>query len=110
MNPGTYIVGTVKGYSEQPWENKQSGKSGMNRRLGIATNTYEDEWGEKHQDIQNIDVQQDSVAHIAAQAEKLKGKKVMIAVVWRAKTGGRNGAWLSCFLPKDADLIALKQD
>lgn len=107
---GQYVIGQVLGYKEEPWKNESSGRSGMNRQLAVVTNEYVDQWQEKKKTVQIVDVPQDIATSVAVEAEKLKGKTVMVRVVFRANKGGRDGAWLSCFMPKDSVIQTLKQD
>lgn len=103
---GTYIIGKLKGYSETEWSSK--GKSGKNYRVGIVVRTYKDQFGEDQESVQLVDISAESATRIAVACESLKGKTVQIPVVFKARVGGRDGAWLSCFMPKDGEIKALK--
>ncbi|MEJ1339151.1 MAG: hypothetical protein RPT95_13600 [Candidatus Sedimenticola sp. (ex Thyasira tokunagai)] len=101
---GTYLFGIFKGYTESDWAS--GGKSGVNRRFGIQTGKFEGQWGDTQEQIQSVDVYDDTVAAaLANRAPELVGKSVRVRVVFKAKKGGKEGAWLSCFLPRDSDII-----
>lgn len=95
---GEYIIGTMLGYSETPWTNDPTK---FNRKIGIMTRQYEDQFGQVQSETVTVDVSYENAASIAQLAEKLKGKEVIVPCITMAKPGGKNGAWLSRFMPKD---------
>ncbi len=101
---GEYIAGTMLGYSETPWKNDANK---FNRTVGVMTGQYTDQYGQSHSNTISVDVQFDDAERIKAIAEKTKGSSVMIPVVHVAKAGGKNGAWLSRFIPKGAEIKVL---
>lgn len=107
MTDGTFVVGVLLGYDEEEWKSKTTGNTGVNRRLGIVTGERETGFGQTTQNVQIVDIMEEVAPLIKARAEELKGKRVMIRTVFRARKGGRDGAWLSAFMPKDADIIPI---
>lgn len=99
---GLFIFGECKGFVSEPWE--KNGRSGINNKIGIARH-YETKWGESTSEVIQIDVPRDSVEKFRNQAQMLKGQYVYIRVAALPKAGGRNGAFLTYFAPKDADLL-----
>lgn len=98
---GTLVIGTFKGYSERPWTNDPTK---FNRRIGISTGSYTDEFGQQHENTVVIDIQMDDAQRIQSMANDLVGKSVYVPVVFKAKVGGRSGAWESLFMPKGAQI------
>lgn len=113
MENGYYIQGILKGYIEKPWS---TNPERFNRQIGIATATYDDQWGQKQENIVNVDVAADNSEAVRKIVNALVGKTVVLQVVPRARKGGRDGAWLSVFMPstavirevKTADLASVK--
>lgn len=98
---GVYVMGTCVGYSETPWKNDDSR---MNRTIGISR-TFTDKWDQTVTDIVEVEVPADGAEKFKKQAAMLKGKAVMLRVIPMAKAGGRNGAFLKLFAPKESDLL-----
>jgi len=98
---GLYLFGRVMGFSERPWH---SDPSKLNYELGIGRD-YQNEWGDASTDVTRVTVPADRVPEIKALAEKFKGKYVSVRVIVNARKGGRDGAFLSFFLPKTSDLV-----
>lgn len=98
---GFYLAGTLEGFSMTPWTNNAEK---FNYRVGISR-SYEDKWGNRTKDVVEVDVSLEAVQVIQKQCDMLKGKEVMVRVVPAAKTGGRNGAWLSVYIPKGESII-----
>ncbi len=96
---GTYVVGHFLGYEEKAWANDATK---YNRRIGIKTSEYETSFGQVGSNVQLVDIQSQDVDYIKNSINDLDGKLVKVPVVFRARAGGRNGAFLSCFMPKDA--------
>jgi hypothetical protein len=101
MKAGTYVVGVVKGFSSQPWT-KDPTK--FNHRLGLVVGGYQDEWGVDHESIQTVDIQAADVERVKKFAADHLGRAVIVPAVYRARPGGRDGAWISCFMPKEAEI------
>lgn len=92
---GLYVVGVVQGFVSEPWRND---KTKFNHRLVIRRD-YQDRYGNPAQDYENIDVMNDDVQRIQAFAAENKDKRVMCPVNKQARQGGKNGAWMSTYLP-----------
>ena len=101
ISSGVYIVGDLLGYEEVPWSNNPEK---FNRRIGLKTGEYEAGFGRSESNIQTVDIQQADVNYILGIVDKLKDKKVIVPVVYRARAGGKNGAFLGCFMPKDSKI------
>jgi hypothetical protein len=104
---GIFIIGVLKGYSESEWSNPQSGKSGINRRLGVITSDFTDQWGEVKENVETIEVPQDMAFSVRQQAEKLKGRPVQVSIAIYAHTGGKNGAWAKYVMRRNSEIIGL---
>lgn len=102
---GIYVVGKLQGYSEQDWA--KGGKSGKNYRVGVVTHSYTDQFGGERESIQVIDILPERAADVRLACESHKGKVVQVPAVFRARQGGRDGAFLSCFMPKEGELKPL---
>lgn len=99
---GAYLMGTCVGFAEEAWA--RNGKSGVNYRVGISR-TYQDKYGNPVTETIDADVANDAVAKIRNQVAMLRGQPVMVRFVPIAKVGGRSGAFVTYFIPNDADLI-----
>ena len=107
MKNGVFVIGEFIGYEEKPWP---SDETKFNRRIGVKTGVYDSGFGQMQDEVESIDVFDESaIKFIKDNEEKFKGKQVMVPVVHRAKDG-RNGAWMSCFMPKGKlpDLVVSK--
>lgn len=102
MENGTYLVGICQGYAETPWRNDPTKH---NRQIGIAR-TYAGQFGEESV-IERVEVSMQDSVRFAGEAEKHKGKQVMLRVLVRAKVGGKNGAFLSLFAPSYSAILPL---
>lgn len=98
---GFSYTGIVEGYVTA-----QNGQY-LNRTLGLSM-ISKDQWGNEKRFTQNISIQEQDAVTIEQQAKALKGKICSITVVPRAKTGGKNGSWLSVFAPVGSQLQELK--
>jgi hypothetical protein len=97
MLEGQFIAGVMLGYQETPWP---TDSTKFNRRVGIKTGTYKDSFGQQHINTELIDVQYDDCEAVKAVCTLLAGKSVIVPVVAVARKGGKEGAWLSMFMPK----------
>lgn len=98
---GEFIIGTMLGYSETPWVNDPTK---FNRKVGIVTSEYLDQFGQSQTQTVTVDISFEEAAKVAQVAEKLKGKEVIVPCISLAKAGGKNGAWLSRFMPKGSEI------
>jgi len=98
---GLYLFGQVVGVSERPWS---SDAFKFNYEVGIGR-PYVNEWGEPDTDVTRVVVPADRWQEVKAAAEKFKGQMVSVRVIASARKGGRDGAFLSFFMPKQSDLI-----
>lgn len=98
---GFYLAGRLEGFSMTPWTNNPEK---FNYRVGISR-SYEDKWGNTTKDVVEVDVSMEAVQVIQKQCEMLKGKDVIVRVVPSARAGGRNGAWLSVYIPKGESIV-----
>lgn len=101
---GTYIIGEFVGYIEKPWP---TDATKLNRRIRLVTGRYLDDFGQEQLQTQEVDIQLEDVGTIKHLEADLKGKQVVIPAVFRARKGGRDGAFLSCFMPKGATISFL---
>ena len=104
MAKGEFVIGTLVGYSETPWS---SDSSRFNRRVRVCTGAYIDGFGQEHPNNVDIDVQFEAAQKIKQQCDNYQGKEVMVPFVPMARKGGRDGAWLARFMPKDSDILPL---
>jgi len=105
MATGVYVFGKMIGYSETPWNNDPNK---FNRKIRLQTGAYVDGFGEEIKDYTDVDISMDRAGELKAHAEHMKGKDVSVRVVFKAVKGGRNGAFLNCFMPKDAQIVEQK--
>lgn len=106
MARGTFIFGRLVGYSESAWAS--NGKQGVNRRLGVISRSYQDEFGQQVEETTSIDISQAMVPYVKEQVEKFSGKEISVQVVFQAQKGGKEGAFLKAFMPKES-LIQLQR-
>ncbi|MES9961692.1 MAG: DNA-binding protein [Sedimenticola sp.] len=103
---GFYLQGEMKGYIEKPWANDPTK---FNRQVGIVTRVYDDQWGQKQENVQSVDIPYELADQVKQIANDLIGKTVVLPVVPSARKGGRDGAWLSVFMPKDGTIREVKK-
>ena len=101
---GEYVVGVLQELKTEPWRNDPSK---VNHKL-IVTNPYNDSYGNPQTEVKTIDVSGESLSYLNDFIAKNKGQRVMIPIRTQAKVGGRNGAWLSRYMPKETEIITLK--
>jgi hypothetical protein len=106
MLEGQFICGKLLGYQETPWP---TDPTKLNRRIGVLTGTYKDSFGVEHVNSELIDIQYAESAIIQNQCASLVGKHVIVPVITVAKKGGKDGAWLSKFMPKGACITEQKK-
>lgn len=100
---GNYVIGICRDFRVEPWA-KDPTK--FNRVLIIAR-PYSDQYGNEQTDVTRIDINQEDVQSIQSQVAALREKPVVCPIVYSARTGGKNGAWLSARLPREAKLQLL---
>jgi len=98
---GFYVCGQVVGFAERPW---QSDPSKVNYEIGIGR-PYTNDFGQPDVDVTRVQVPADRAAELRAVVEKLRGKFVSVRVVVNARKGGRDGAFLSVYMPRTSDLV-----
>lgn len=106
MQPGIYIIGIIKGFKSTPWAKDPSK---YNHQLGLVTGTYTDEWDNVHENVVKIDIQAVDLERVRSQVQGKEGKTISVPVIGRARAGGKTGAWLSYFMPQNAEIIFLTQ-
>lgn len=99
---GVFMFGKLAGVVAEPWN--RNGKSGVNYQIGISR-TYQDKWGESKTETMQVNCAEDGFSKFQKQGDMLKGQDVYLRVVPMAKTGGKNGSWLSYFAPKESDIL-----
>ncbi len=102
---GVFVIGEFLGYKEVPWT---SDPRKFNRRIGICTGEGEDQFGQVAKFTTVVDIQQEDVGFIRSIEKDLIGKIVVVPVVYRARKGGKDGAFLSCFMPKKSEIALLQ--
>lgn len=103
---GHCVVGQLLGVKSKTRES--GGNTYVNHDLGVLVGSYQDDYGVTHQDVLNVSINKDDLARVSAMVEKHKEKQVIFPVLVNARVGGKNGAWLSTYLPKDAAFLPLK--
>ena len=103
---GEFVIGKLLGYSESPWANDPTK---FNRRVGIQTGSYQDQFGVQHPNVVSVDVQFDDVPAVASQCQNLNGSYVMVPVITSARKGGRDGAFLGRFMPKKSQIMPVTE-
>ncbi|MFT5298158.1 MAG: hypothetical protein ACI9YH_004205 [Colwellia sp.] len=102
---GFQAVGIMHGFQSDPWRNDPSK---FNHRILLA-NPFLDGNGFQQTEVMSIDIAHDDVHRVQQLANELKGKRVILPCRCDAKKGGKNGAWLSRFLPKGSNIMALQE-
>ena len=100
---GTYCVGIMNGFVSQPWTNDPNK---FNHRILLA-NPYLDNNGFQQTEVITIDVSADDVQRVQGLCNQLKDKQVIVLTRFDARKGGKNGAWLSRFMPRGANIQTL---
>ncbi len=103
---GVYIKGTFLGYTQTPWP---TAPDKFNYRIGIKSREYEGQFGQTESEVIAVDVLVDDRSFFASKQTELMNKEIIIPVVFRARKGGAQGAFLAQFLPKGARPIVLSQ-
>lgn len=103
LNNGFHAVGIFHEFKSSPWANDPTK---FNHRILLA-NPFQDANGFNQTDVVFIDVSNQDVERIRGLESNFKGKQVIIPCRFEAKKGGKNGAWLSKFLPKGAQIQPL---
>jgi len=101
MKAGTYVTGIIKGFKSTPWKNDPTK---FNHKLGLVVGSYQDEWGTDHEQLQAVDIQAADVERVRKLAADHQGTLAIVPAVFRARPGGRDGAWLSVFMPQQAEI------
>lgn len=99
-NLGTYLVGRVVGIKERTYTDKTN-QLRTAYSLGLAVGGYEDQWGQVSEQVQGVDLSTDVVGAVQKMLPDIRDKVVQVKVVFRARKGGRDGAFLTCFMPQD---------
>jgi hypothetical protein len=105
MKLGTYIIGVYKGYQSKPWSNGTN--AGVNHTIKLQTGEYDDGFGEVIPSFQKVEVHEQAALKFQARGNELHGKLISIPVIYRSKKGGRDGHWLSCFMPQESEIQVL---
>lgn len=100
LQNGFQAIGIMNGFQSIPWKNDPSK---FNHRLLLA-NPYLDGNGFNQTEVISVDVSHEDVQRVQRLADELKGKQVILPCRCEAKKGGKNGAWLSKFLPKGSNI------
>jgi hypothetical protein len=100
---GFQAVGIMHGFQSEPWRNDATK---FNHKILLA-NPYFDGNGFQQTEVISIDVAHDDVQRVQKIANELQGKQVILPCRCDAKKGGKSGAWLSRFLPKGSQIVAL---
>lgn len=100
---GFQAVGVMHGFMSEPWS---TDNTKFNHKI-VLSNPFLDGNGFQQTEVMNIDVAHDDVHRVQQLANSLKGKQVIIPCTCNARKGGKNGAWLSRFMPKGSPIQAL---
>jgi hypothetical protein len=103
MEKGHYIVGIYLGYKEEPWTKG----NGTNRKIGLQTNEYLDDFEQVVKTTTRVDVSPEHSNYYKSHHDELIGKLVMVPVLAKARAGGKEGAWLSLYQPKNTEISVL---
>jgi len=103
LQNGTFCVGIMHGFISQPWSNDPNK---FNHRV-LLTNPYLDGNGFQQTEVITIDISQDDVQRVQSLCNQLKDKQVIIYTRFDARKGGKNGAWLSRFMPRGSSIQLL---
>lgn len=102
---GFQAVGIMHGFVSEPWSNDNTK---FNHKI-ILANPFLDGNGFQQTEVMSIDIAHDDVQRVQKLANELKGKQVIIPCSCNARKGGKNGAWLSRFMPKNSIIQALPE-
>lgn len=100
---GFQAVGMMHGFVSEPWS---TDNTKFNHKV-ILSNPFLDGNGFQQTEVMSIDVAHDDVQRVQQLANELKGKQVILPCNCNARKGGKNGAWLSRFMPKGSAIQAL---
>jgi hypothetical protein len=100
---GFQAIGIMHGFQSEPWRNEPTK---FNHKI-LLSNPYLDGNGFQQTEVISIDIAHDDVQRVQKLANELQGKQVILPCRCDAKKGGKSGAWLSRFLPKGSQIIAL---
>lgn len=101
LNNGFFVAGIFHSVLSEPWS---TDNSKFNHRI-ILNNPYEDQFGNPQTEVIRIDISQEDLPILQAQASRVAGKQVIVPVICAARAGGKTGAWLSVRMPKGSKLI-----
>lgn len=90
-------------FVSEPWSND---KTKFNHKI-ILSNPFLDSNGFQQTEVMSIDIAHDDVHRVQQLSSELKGKQVILPCIFNARKGGKNGAWLSRFMPKGSIIQAL---
>ncbi len=97
MNNGSYIVGTLSGTDTNDWTDRD-GQVRQNHYLILAA-TYQDRFGNPQTEVNRVEFAHTRLAEINKSIGEMAGEKVLVPVRVEARKGGRNGAFITYFLP-----------
>lgn len=100
---GFQAVGVMHSFVSEPWS---SDNTKFNHKI-ILSNPFLDTNGFQQTEVMTIDISHDDVKRVQQLATELKGKQVITPCICNARKGGKNGAWLSRFMPKGSIIQAL---
>ncbi|WP_027855002.1 hypothetical protein [Marinobacterium litorale] len=101
FNNGYFVIGNFHSVQSEPWRNDETK---FNHRI-ILNNPYEDQFGNPQTEVIRVDISQEDLPTLQAQAGRIQGQQVMVPVVCNARKGGSTGAWLSVRMPKGSKLL-----
>ena len=90
-----YVTGKLKGYKTRTWSNGR----GVSHYIGVAAREFENQWGEKREDVISIEVPQEYGDQAARIASENREQYVRVPIRIIPKEGQR-GAWVVYLLEK----------
>ena len=98
------FYGTAECTPPQTWSNDPTK---FNHRLHLVSQ-YNDNYGYVQTQHINIDVNAEDLTRVQEFCNINNGSQVIVQVNNTARKGGKSGAWLSQYMPKDAEIIVLQ--
>jgi hypothetical protein len=105
LENGTFVIGILSQLVTEPWAS--NGKSGTNYRLAISS-PYEDRFGNPQTEVTTIDVASDEHARVWGECKELVGKRIAVPCRHTARQGGKTGAWVARFMPKNTSVTVVE--
>lgn len=105
MLNGNYLIGVMQGFESKPWA---TDPTKFNHKLFIV-NQFEDRFGNIQSNYDALNINPEDVQRVQQIANSMNGKQVIVPVIYQAKKGGKDGAWLDSRLPKGGLIAELQE-